>query len=352
MFSKLIADKSQNTQNPNKDYEVTSPPEDSVGCLSFGPAALQKNFLVAGSWDNQIRLWEIEPNATTIPKSMQTLTAPPLDASWSDDGKKIYIACSDNQAKVWDLISNQVIQIAIHDSAVSSCNWIKTPTYSCLMTTSWDKTVKFWDTRTPTPLLTMNHPTKIVTAKVDYPVAVVTTILKKVYIYTLEHQPKEVKSMDTLLKTQHRCITIFRDKNSKPDGFAIGSAEGRSAIHYFDPKLSKDFTFKCHRVPQPSGNIHDIYMVNDIVTHPVHRTLASVGSDGSFSFWDKDCKSRLCMSKRMEQPITKCSFNYNGQIFAYAVGYDWSRGHEFANSGKKNCIFLRPCFDETRPKNG
>lgn len=27
----------------------------------------------------------------------------------------------------------------------------------------------------------------------------------------------------------------------------------------------------------------------------------------------------------MEQPITRCCFNHNGQIFAYAVSYDWSK---------------------------
>lgn len=52
----------------------------------------------------------------------------------------------------------------------------------------------------------------------------------------------------------------------------------------------------------------------------------------------------------MEQPITRCAFNHNGQIFAYAVSYDWSKGHEFYNTQKKNYIFLRPCYDELKPR--
>jgi WD40 repeat protein len=68
--------------------------------------------------------------------------------------------------------------------------------------------------------------------------------------------------------------------------------------------------------------------VNDIAFHPVHGTLATVGSDGSFSFWDKDARTKLKPSEAMEQPITRCCFNNNGQIFAYAVSYDWSKvGH-------------------------
>lgn len=59
--------------------------------------------------------------------------------------------------------------------------------------------------------------------------------------------------------------------------------------------------------------------------HPIHYTLATVGSDGRFSFWDKDARTKLKHSEAMQMPITKCAINPGGQIFAYAIGYDWSR---------------------------
>lgn len=40
--------------NRDKDFEVTQPPDDSVSALVFSPAALQQNFLIAGSWDNSV----------------------------------------------------------------------------------------------------------------------------------------------------------------------------------------------------------------------------------------------------------------------------------------------------------
>lgn len=46
--------RTQQTTPVVKDYEVMSPPEDSVSSLAFSPAALQQNFLVAGSWDNNV----------------------------------------------------------------------------------------------------------------------------------------------------------------------------------------------------------------------------------------------------------------------------------------------------------
>lgn len=71
---------------------------------------------------------------------------------------------------------------------------------------------------------------------------------------------------------------------------------------------------------------------------------------GKFSYWDKDARTKLKTSEQMDNPITRCCFNARGEIFAYAVGYDWSKGHEAANPQKKNYIFLHPCFEELKPR--
>lgn len=65
--------------------------------------------------------------------------------------------------------------------------------------------------------------------------------------------------------------------------------------------------------------------VNDISFHPVHGTLSTVGSDGRFSFWDKDARIKLKTSEQFDQPLTACNFNPQGNIFAYATSYDWSK---------------------------
>nr|QBH73980.1 mitotic checkpoint protein and poly(a)+ RNA export protein [Brunneria borealis] len=337
--------------NPMKDFEVTSPPDDSVSSLAFSPASIPQNFLIAGSWDNNVRCWEVEQTGKTIPKSMQTMQGPVLDVCWSDDGTKVFMASCDKMVKCWDLNSNQTIQVAAHDAPVKTCHWVKGTTYSCLMTGSWDKTLKFWDTRSPNPMLTINLPERAYCADVDYPMAVVGTAGRGLIVYQLEGKPQEYKRIESPLKYQHRCVAIFRDKKKAPTGYALGSVEGRVAIQYVNPQNPKDnFTFKCHRSNGAPNGYQDIYAVNDIAFHPVHGTLATVGSDGSFSFWDKDARTKLKPSEAMEQPITRCCFNSNGQIFAYAVSYDWSKGHEFYNPMKKNYIFLRPCYDELKPR--
>ena len=134
-------------------------------------------------------------------------------------------------------------------------------------------------------------------------------------------------------------------------GFALGSVEGRVAIQYVNAANPKDnFTFKCHRSNGAVNGFQDIFAVNDIAFHPLHGTLATVGSDGRYSFWDKDARTKLKTSEQCEQSITKSCFNKDGNIFAYAVSYDWSKGHEAYNAQKKNYIFLRSCFEDLRPR--
>ncbi|ENN80115.1 protein Rae1 [Dendroctonus ponderosae] len=335
--------------NPMNDYEVVQPPDDSISSLAFSPAAIPQTFLVAGSWDNNVRLWEIEQSGTSIPKSMQSCGGPVLDVAWSEDGTKVFMAGCEKQAKMWDLASNQVVQVAVHDAPIKTCHWI--PNYPCLMTGSWDKTLKFWDTRSPTPMLSINLPERCYCADVDYPMAVVGTANRHIIVYQLEGKPQEFKKLDSPLKYQHRCMKIFKDKKKQPAGYALGSIEGRVAIQYVNPTTVKDnFTFKCHRSNGTPNGFQDIYAVNDVAFHPVHGTLATVGSDGTFSFWDKDARTKLKASSEMEQSISTCAFNHNGQIFAYAVSYDWSKGHEYHNPQKKNYIYLRSCFDELKPR--
>lgn len=61
--------------NPMKDFEVSAAPDDSISCLRFSPPALNSTFLIAGSWDNNVRLWEIQANGTSEPRHQQSMQA-------------------------------------------------------------------------------------------------------------------------------------------------------------------------------------------------------------------------------------------------------------------------------------
>ena len=45
-------------------------------------------------------------------------------------------------------------------------------------------------------------------------------------------------------------------------------------------------------------------------------------------------------------PISATCFNRNGTMQAYAVSYDWHKGHSGMTPGLTNKIMLHPCKDE------
>jgi WD40 repeat protein len=91
-----------------KDVEVIHPPDDTISCI--------------------------------IARAMQKHDAPILSCCWSDDGSKVFTASCDKTAKMWDLQSNTFIQIAAHDQPIRTIHYIQRPSYTCVMTGSWDRT--------------------------------------------------------------------------------------------------------------------------------------------------------------------------------------------------------------------
>ena len=271
---------------------VSQPPEDSVSCLRFSPESITQTFLLGTSWANDIRCWEIQSDRKSALKAVKTPhDAAILSAAWSYDGTKIFTASCDKTAKMWDLQSDQFIQIGQHDAPIKVIHHIVRPNYQCVMTGSWDKTLKFWDMRQQQPVGTIQLPDKCYCSDVYGSMAVVSGANRFIKVYNLDNQsPQEMKTIESPLKFQHRCVSIFLDKNKNPAGFALGSIDGRVAIQYVDTTDHKDnFNFKCHRTQPTNTNppSQDIFAVNDIAFHPVYLTnLATVGSDGRFNFWD------------------------------------------------------------------
>jgi len=169
---------------------------------------------------------------------------------------------------------------------------------------------------------------------------VVGTAERHVCIYDLRNMAKPFRQFASPLKFQSRCIATFPDRS----GFALGSIEGRVAISHVEEKdLKKNFAFKCHR---HGANAMEVYAVNGISFHEKFGTFATIGSDGGYVFWDKDSKQRLKLFQRMPMPITASNFNRDGSIFAYATGYDWSKGADHWDKSKVPQLYLHGVQDQ------
>ena len=98
-----------------KDFEVSSPPDDTVQTLRFSPASVPQNFLASGSWDNLVRIWEVNiPPAVQVgttqqsgqtvpsyacnfqaaPKAQQNAGGPVLDLCYSEVSPRLRQFCN------------------------------------------------------------------------------------------------------------------------------------------------------------------------------------------------------------------------------------------------------------------
>jgi len=321
--------------NPNFDVQVSNAQNDTISSLVWSPTS---NLLATGSWNKEVRVWDVAANGTASPKAFIQHNAPVLCCAFSSDGTRVFSGSCDNIVKHWPL-GHQATNLGAHDAPIKEVAFSQET--GLVVTGSWDKTVKLWDPRVTTGQAAahVQMPERVYCMDVRGVLMVVGTAERHVCIYDLRNMNKAFRSFQSPLKFQSRCIASFPDRT----GFALGSIEGRVAIsHVEDKDLKKNFAFKCHRHGQ---NSTEVYAVNGISFHEKFGTFATYGSDGGYVFWDKDSKQRLKLFQRMPMPITAGSFNRDGTIFGYATGYDWSKGADHWDKTKVPQIYLHGVQD-------
>jgi mRNA export factor len=274
------------------------------------------------------------------------------------DGITTFSAGCDGAVRMWNPTQgpSAVQVIGRHDQPVKSMKFL--PKHNVLVTGSWDRTVRVWDTRQPTAAATLQHPERVYAMDAKEDAIVVGTADRQVHVYNVANINNKMAQFESSLKYQTRCISIFHDLQ----GFAMGCIEGRVAIEYFEDMQKKiqnaqttaasnklpvkNFVFKCHR------DNNNIYSVNAIDFHH-YNTFCTAGSDGTFCWWDKDARHRLAAFEKdkLRCPITVAKFNPMGNMMLYALSYDWSKGAEQNNPQLGNNIVYHPVVDdEIAPK--
>jgi len=139
---------SKKAHNPENDPEVDLEhcPNDGITDLRFSPKALlPNNYLVATTWDGEVRCYQADPaSGKTTPVGMQRHEKPAMCCAWKSDGSAIYSGSADGKCMMWHLASNSWTQVAQHDGPITGVFYSDTPS-PCVITGSWDRTVKFWD---------------------------------------------------------------------------------------------------------------------------------------------------------------------------------------------------------------
>ncbi|KAG9238066.1 WD40-repeat-containing domain protein [Amylocarpus encephaloides] len=327
----------------SKDVTLASPPEDSISSLSFSPKA---NYLAVGSWDSQVRVYDVAEAATGVGKAVIGFDGPVLSCGWSLDGTKVAGAGTDGTARLLDLAANGAPprQIAVHSAPIKSMAFFEAPGSNAPMvvTGSWDKTIKYWDLRTELPVATADCKERVYSLDVNEDVMVVATAGEKICLVDLKNPGLITDFRPSSLTSQTRVVKVSRDRKA----FVVGGIEGRVAYQTIDLKDTKaNFSFKCHR-QEVATKTTEIYAVNALCIHPIHGSLATAGADCRLNTWDVAAKVRLGSSSGVGGQISAAGFNGDGSILAYAVSYDWSKGYGFNTPETVKKVMLHPVSEE------
>jgi len=270
--------------------------------------------MVATSWDSDVRIWGVGFNGLS-PLTMYKHQAPVLCSAFMDE-KTVLSGGADRTVLVYDMGSQKSSIIGEHKGVVSRVHY--NPSYNMVVSGGWDQTLAYWDARTKKVAGTVALDGKVYDMDMRGDLIYVVLSNQSIALYDIKSPQSPVRVFKPDLKMMMRCVGSFADNS----GFVVGSIEGRCAIvNNHTSNDSKNFIYRCHRV-----NNTDIYAVNSISFHP-GGAFATAGSDGTVHIWDKDARSRLKAFPSLNSPVTAGVFSPDGRLYAYATGYDWSKGY-------------------------
>ncbi|RYO76472.1 hypothetical protein DL766_007854 [Monosporascus sp. MC13-8B] len=322
----------------SKDIALPADAEDTISSVSWSPVS---DHLAAASWDGKVRVYGVARNESVVGVAMLRADGPVFDCDWakSKDGTVILAGGADKKLHLLHAPTSQQATVGSHEAPIRGVRFVEVPGSNApiIATGSWDKTVKFWDMRQPTPLAALACGERVYSMDAKAQLLVVATAERHVHLVDLRSPTTFLRTTESPLRHQTRAATVFPDGK----GWGLASIEGRCAIVALDEKDSRyckiilstpiadrksTFTFRCHR-EQPDRGVTKVWAVNDVQFHPTRPTVfTTAGSDGTFSFWDRVARSRLKSYSPAGAAITSTRFNRDGSLFAYAVGYDWSMG--------------------------
>ncbi|XP_043695592.1 guanine nucleotide-binding protein subunit beta-like protein A [Telopea speciosissima] len=104
-------------------------------------------FALSGSWDGELRLWDLNTGVTT--RRFVGHTKDVLSVAFSIDNRQIVSASRDRSIKLWNTLGE--CKYTIQDDNSSHTNWVSCVRFSpntfqpTIVSGSWDRTVKVWN---------------------------------------------------------------------------------------------------------------------------------------------------------------------------------------------------------------
>ncbi|KAG5645741.1 hypothetical protein DXG03_005437 [Asterophora parasitica] len=325
---------------------LPSPPFDSISALRYSPT--NPDHLLVSSWDTSVRLYEVGEKGVreSEAKAKFDHRAPVLACTFSD-ATHAFSGGLDTSVRELDLATENIRNLGAHNDSIS------TMAYSCdsnvLITGSWDRTLRFWDSRATSPQQSSYEtPERVYQLDLVNNTLVVALASRLFHIYDIRKMDTPAQQRESSLKYMTRSLACMPDGQ----GYATASVEGRIAVEYFDPSPAaqeKKYAFKCHR--QTIDDVDHVWPVNALAFHPTYNTFASAGSDATVSIWDHKVKKRLRQYPKFSNPISSLAFNCDGTKLAVAISYTWDEGEAGLKTAERPTVLVKKLGDEIKVLN-
>lgn len=353
--------------NVNEDHLIPVLIEDTVQCLKFFPAK-NINYLASGGWDSKLRLYEInyqilnqnsnQEYVKIASQVKETCKHPSqiLSLAWKGNTGAIITGCLDGSINYVDCQKNTFTKIGEHQNSCKEVLYVDN--YDIILTGGWDGAVKLWDLRANNPITSYQFYNKVYSMSYSKNLFVVALSECVMSYFNLDNLQKNKFEPELIysshIKSQIRKVLVLNEGTR----YLEGSTEGRIAVKnisfYLKPSLAgddnysitndNDYAFRCHREIKNLGNdkIVQVYPINDMSVNAVYGSVASAGGNGKYTIWDINEKSRVHERDNPDDktPLTAIDFNNDGNLLAFASGYDWTKGAQFAHLYSRPKIFI------------
>uniref|UniRef100_L7JM91 Uncharacterized protein n=1 Tax=Pyricularia oryzae (strain P131) TaxID=1143193 RepID=L7JM91_PYRO1 len=316
----------------DRDFGVSNSDaaSDTITCIRWAPSTGGSGYRLAStSWDGKARIYDISNDGSCR-----------LGAVFGIDDQPLF-TCA------WNKVSKGVRDEASMTAAAGADNTRRAHQRHLharsLVAPGPDPDQRVWDLRSSrSPVHVIPLPERATALASAGPEVLIATADRAVHAVDLVRGMGVVqRSVEAQLHHGVTALAVAADHKT----WAVGGIEGRvgvDSLSVADQRFRK-FSFKAHRDPRDADGEVKVWTINDVCFNPRDSdVLSTAASDGTFVFWDIARRLRLCTFPALQGAITATSFSPDGRVFAYAVGYDWSRGYAHNHPEYPTKLMLHP----------
>ncbi len=291
---------------------------DNITSVSFSPDG---KTLVSGSWDDTIRLWNVETGKEKAILTRHTRDITSVDIS--PDGKTLASGSRDGTIRLWDLESGRETTILKGNTNWSVLSVGYSPNGKILASGSSDNLIRLWDVETgKEKAILKGHSNEVhsVSFSPDGKALVSGSNDESIRLWNVE------KGGIKAVLTGHR--SFVNSVSFSPDGKTLASGSRDGTIRLWDVETGKEKTILKKHLSQTVSSVH---------YSPNGKTLASGSSDNLIRLWDVETGKEKAILKGHSGSVNIVRFSKDGKTLA-SGSQDHTIGMWDVETGKEKTI--------------